>query len=146
MMDFVKQWIFSICVTLIISAIFSMLAPKGSIGRFYKIVISVFIFVSFVFPLMDFDFDELKPDINFEPEYYHIMESSAENQIKSLISETLIQNGIENAEIIALVTEKNEELEIENITICINGEYDTEEVKSLVLDNLGLVCEVTSYE
>lgn len=70
-MNLIKEWTFCICSTVIVSVIFSLLAPKGSSGRFYKSVISLFIFISFLFPFtqigdkkLDFNLD----NINIEAE------------------------------------------------------------------------------
>ena len=36
-MDVVKQWTLNICLTLIGAVILSLVSPRGSMGRFYKI-------------------------------------------------------------------------------------------------------------
>ena len=82
-MNLIKEWTFCICSTVIVSVIFSLLAPKGGSGRFYKSVISLFIFISFLFPFtqigdkkLDFNLD----NINIE----------AENNTNSIIVELVM--------------------------------------------------------
>lgn len=146
-MSFIKQWILSVCITLIISVIFSVLAPNGSMGRFYKIVISVFIFASFIVPLVNFDFSDLVIDYDFETDYSIQIEDSAEANLKRLITQQLADVGINNAEIDMLLDKnKNDEIVIQNITVCINEKSRTEEIKTMLFNNLGLVCEVVSNE
>lgn len=40
-MDVVKQWTLNICLTLIGAVILSLVSPRGSMGRFYKTVLSL---------------------------------------------------------------------------------------------------------
>jgi hypothetical protein len=138
--------VLSICSTLIISIIFSFLAPNGSMGRFYKIIITVFIFASFIIPVVDFDFAELKTDFDFEVEYNQTLESAASNEIKVLINDVLKKQGVNDAEIEVFVSEDMDEIYIQNITISIIDCENTEEIKQMLLDDLGLVCEVVSSE
>ncbi len=145
-MRFINSWVLSICSTLIISIIFSFLAPNGSMGRFYKIIITVFIFASFIIPVVDFDFAELKTDFDFEVEYNQTLESAASNEIKVLINDVLKKQGVNDAEIEVFVSEDMDEIYIQNITISIIDCENTEEIKQMLLDDLGLVCEVVSSE
>lgn len=145
-MNFIKQWILSVSLTLIISVIFSMLSPKGAMGRFYKIIISVFIFISFILPIINFDFGKLELDFDLKSDYNYVIENTAESQIKSIVNSELIKYDIENAKIDAVVYEAGDEIEIDNITVGINSKYDSEEVENMLYNNLGLVCEVVYYE
>lgn len=43
-MDFIKSWTFSVCATLLLASVLSLVSPRGGMGRFYKIVISLFVF------------------------------------------------------------------------------------------------------
>ena len=145
-MRFTNSWVLSICSTLIISIIFSFLAPNGSMGRFYKIIITVFIFASFIIPVVDFDFAELKTVFDFEVEYSQTLESAASSEIKVLINDVLKKQGINDAKIEVFVSEERDEIYIHNITISIIDCKNTEGIKQMLLDNLGLVCEVVSSE
>ncbi len=93
-MDYIKSWTFCICITLIVSVVFSILSPKGTMGKFYKVIISVFIFISFLYPLTDFDFDGFKIDFNFNTEYENLVESSAKQEIQYSVEKVLTDNKI----------------------------------------------------
>ena len=145
-MSFIKQWVFSICTTLLISVVFSFLSPKGSMGKFYKIIISIFIFASFIFPLTEFSFNDFKIDYNFESYAQADLVITYENEIKTLISSELVKNGIDNAQINVNADVNDNVIEINNITVCIDIDHNPDDVKNLIYDNLGLVCEVKSVE
>ena len=141
-MDYIKSWTFCICITLIISVIFSVLSPKGSMGRFYKAIISMFIFLSFLYPLSDFNIADFKLDFDFESEYTDVVESSAEMQIESTVGAVLNDNGIGDSVITADVEHKGGELIIKRVLISVTDNYSAEEVKNIVFENLGIVAEV----
>lgn len=63
-MDFLKEWTYTICITLIISVIFSILTPKGNMGRFFKIILATFIFLSFIYPFKSAQIDFTLPEFN----------------------------------------------------------------------------------
>lgn len=141
-MDYIKSWTFCICITLIVSVVFSILSPKGTMGRFYKVIISVFIFISFLYPLTDFDFDGFKVDFNFNTEYENLVESSAKQEITYSVEKVLTDNDIYNSSISAEVEQNGDEIFINRILVSVTDDYDVEEVKALLLENLGVVAEV----
>lgn len=51
-MQFLKQWAISVCASGIIGTVFSMIAPKGSMDKILKLMISVFILTSMIVPFM----------------------------------------------------------------------------------------------
>lgn len=60
-MQFFKQWAISVCASGIIATVFSMIAPKGSMDKILKLMISVFIFTSMLVPFLTgekIDFDD----------------------------------------------------------------------------------------
>ncbi len=52
-LEFFRQWAISICASGIIATIFSMIAPKGSMDKIIKLMLSVFIFTSMLTPFLD---------------------------------------------------------------------------------------------
>ena len=114
-MDYIKSWTFCICITLIVSVIFSILSPNGTMGKFYKVIISVFIFISFLYPLTDFSFDDFKIDFNFSTEYENLVESSAKQEIEFSVSKVLTDNEIYNSSISAEIRQNGDEIEINRI-------------------------------
>ncbi len=141
-MDYIKSWTFCICITLIVSVVFSILSPKGTMGKFYKVIISVFIFISFLYPLTDFDFDGFKIDFNFNTEYENLVESSAKQEIQYSVEKVLTDNKIYNSSISAEVEQNGDDILINRILVSVTDDYNVEEVKTLLLENLGVVAEV----
>jgi len=142
MMDFIKNWTFCICITLILSVIFSVLAPKGTMGRFYKVIISVFIFISFLYPLTDFKMSDFNIGLNFEEEYTDVVESSAENEIENSITVLLENNGIESSAVTAETTLNGDEITIDRVQVSIIDKYSVSETEKIIFDNIGIVAEV----
>ena len=141
-MNYIKSWTFCICITLIISVIFSVLSPRGSMGRFYKVIISMFIFLSFLYPLSDFNIADFKLDFDFESEFTDVVESSAEIQIGSSVESILNDNGIDNSIVTADVEHRGDELIIKRVLISVTDDYSVDEVEEIVFKNLGIVAEV----
>ena len=143
-MEFLKQWSFCVCLTLVISVIFSVLSPGGEMKRFYKIMISVFIFISFIYPLKDYNMSEFKPDISSQ--IFEINENSNksyENEINRIIKTFLREKGI-TANVSSKVSFniENSEIEVKSVVISIPEEYSKSEVQSLVFDKLGINSKV----
>lgn len=141
-MDFVKNWTFCICITLIVSVIFLVLAPKGSMGKFYKIIISIFIFISFLYPLTEFKIDHYNKNFKFENEYSNVIENSVDIEIKNSIKNILKENGIKVTEVLVDTSSKGDEVTINKVVVSIIDEYSKDEVKDLLFNKLGIVADV----
>ena len=140
-MEFIKQWSLCVCTALIISAVFSMFTPQGEMKRLWKIMISFFVFISFIYPLKDFDASAIKLDTLNNS---FLIEESAdkiyENRISSQIKEFLKSKDIQGANVSSKVkiNTENGELEIKEVIIYIPDEYEEEYVSKLVFDGLGI--------
>lgn len=141
-MDFIKSWTFSVCITLIISVIFSVVSPKGTMGKFYKVIISLFIFASFIFPLTDFDASDFFRNVDFEAEYQNVVENTAQIKVKSIIEAELEKNGIKSAIVSCEASESDNEISIDKVVISVADSYECEYVKDIVFNSLGIVAEV----
>ncbi len=141
-MDFIKSWTVSVCLTLIISAVFSVISPKGTMGRFYKVIISVFVFVSLLYPFADFDFDEFKSDFSLESEFETTQENLAEMQVENIIKNVLTENGIENAEVECTAVQSQEEISVESVTVFVPESYSADDVRKIILEQTGVAAEV----
>ena len=139
-MDYIKSWTFCICITLIISVILSILAPKGTMGKFYKVIISTFIFLSFLYPLSDFNIADFKLD--FESEFENVVETAAKTQVESAVETVLYENDIQNSIVTASIFQSGEELIISSVKISVADRYSVDEVKDIVFKELGVVAEV----
>ncbi len=137
-MNFVKQWCVFVCTTVFICVVLSFLTPKGSMGRFYKMIISMFIFFSFLYPFtqskFNFDFPEFTT-VNTES----ISNGVIENQIKSCLADNNVTGSNVNCH--SKINSDNE-VEIESITVSVSDEYNVDDVKNIIYDNLSLNVEV----
>lgn len=141
-MDFLKNWIFSVCLTLILAVIFSVMTPKGSLGKFYKMIISMFIFVSFLYPVSNAKASDFKIDLPmFENNYNEQIENAEKNNAEAVIVNKLKEIGI-NASVSLEIEFKNGEIEIENLTVYVPDGTSLEEVREYILNELGMVAEV----
>ena len=141
-MDYIKTWTFCICITLIISVILSILAPKGTMGKFYKVIISTFIFLSFLYPLSDFNIADFKLDFDFDSEYANVVVDAAEMQIENTVEAVLDDNKVYNSIVSASVSQSGDELMINSVKISVADSYSVEDVKDIVFKELGVVAEV----
>lgn len=141
-MDFVKSWTVSVCLTLIISVVFSLVSPKGTMGRFYKVIISVFIFISFIYPLTDFDFSDFSADFNIESDYESAQENLTETQVEGIIKSVLLENSVEDAQVSCTVSQNGDEIMIDEIEVAVSRDYNAEEVRRLLLDSAGVAANV----
>lgn len=141
-MDFIKNWTFSICLTLIISLVFSIISPKGNMGRFYKVIIAVFIFASFIIPAAEFEPSDLAVDFDIESEYYDVSAEAAKSQVETLIRNELNKNNIEPEKIECNVSSSGNEISIDSVIITVSNNYDAEEVEKMLLDSLGIAAQV----
>lgn len=140
-MDFIKQWTLTVSTTLIISIIFSILSPKGNMGRFFKVILAMFIFVSFIYPMKNADFEFKLPDFD-ETQYQDIQGETYEKIICQNIENTLNDGGYLSSKVSADVNYTQEEIEVRSLEVGIMDEFDKEEVKHYLLDSTGFNAEV----
>ena len=95
-----------------------------------------------LYPLTDFDFDDFKIDFNFTTEYENLVEESAKQEIETIINQLLTENEIMNSSISADVEQSGSEVIINRILVSVTDDYNTEDVKNLILKNTGVVAEV----
>lgn len=142
-MDFLKQWTICICLTLVVAVILSLLSPSSSMGRFYKMLISIFVFLSFIYPFADFDFSSLDFDLSTsEVEYENSLNDSSQIMIKNSILNILKSNNVIGAAVDIDSSLIDNEIYINQILVTVPDEYDTQIVKNIIFDNLSLNAEV----
>ena len=143
-MDYVKDWSLNVSATLVIAVIFSLLTPKGNMGKYLKIIIALFITLSLLLPITEFDFDE----INFSGVSDLFGEESTNDDtykklITAQVDNVLKESNINSADISCkLKISEDNEIEIKEITVSITDEYNADEVKNMIYDNLGFVAQV----
>ena len=86
-METIKEWAFTVCITMVGAALFSMLVPKGSMKKTVQFTISLFFLVSIVSPLIQspltLDFESLLGSYDNQSVQANV-ENTANEQIKSL--------------------------------------------------------------
>ncbi len=142
MMEFFKSWTFSVCSTVLLAAILSLLSPHGGMGRFYKVIISAFVLVSFLLPLGEIKQHNFKSSLNFESEYYDTQANSAKIQVETLVKQQLDSAGFVGCTVDCAATQINDEIEINNVVVTVPNGSDEDEIKSLILNILGIAVEV----
>lgn len=140
-MDFVKQWTLTVSTTLIISIIFSLLTPKGNMGRFYKIILSVFIFISFVYPLTENNFSISLPEFD-DTIIVDEQQKSYENIVENTIKNKLNSAGYENSRVSADISYEDNLITVNSLKVLIQDNYDINEVKSYIKKEMGYNPEV----
>lgn len=140
-MDFLKEWTLTVCVTLIISIIFSVLSPKGNMGRYFKVIIAMFIFISFLLPLRNADFDFEFPEFD-SAQFEDSRESAYESIIENSVKRTLDEGGYISSSVYVKLDYNDNEIEIKKLEVGISDEFDKELVKKHIADKTGFNADV----
>lgn len=143
-MDYVKQWTFYVCITVVLSVILSFLTPKNNLGKFYRLIISLFIFASFLYPLGNNGFEMPKLyKIENDFVYKDTTNSIISNAIKSQIQSVLDASNIEDIVVDCDATlDENNNATISSVQVAIPEEYDVDEVREIIFDNLSINAQV----
>lgn len=137
-MDVVEQWTLNICLTLIGAVILSLVSPRGSMGRFYKTVLSLFIIAGFLLPITGgekADFSAYFSDVTAQAADAN---SVYESQIESRVKQTLTAAGYKDCSVQASVRIKEQEIYIQKLVVSVPGDMDRQAVAALLKAQLGL--------
>lgn len=140
-MDFLKEWTYTICITLIISVIFSILTPKGNMGRFFKIILATFIFLSFIYPFKSAQIDFTLPEFNIsdaQSEQSHTYEKTVSTQVEQKLEKAGYSSCIAECDIVM----KDNEIFIEELKVSVPSTYNADEIKQYLFDSMGINAEV----
>ncbi len=140
-MEFLKSWTYTISITLLISVVFSLLSPKGNMGKFFKIVLSCFIFLSCIYPIKNDGIDISFPDFEITDSVEKQNESYEEmiaHQIKNCLDTQSINYCAVNVD----AKLKGDEIYINSVGIAITDSESKEDVEMLVFNRLGIKAEV----
>lgn len=140
-MEFVKEWTFMICITLISAVVLSMLSPKSTMGRYFKLILAVLIFVSFLHPLKNGNFDIDFPEFD-SLEYSEKNNEAYENIISNKIESVLSKKGYEFTDVSCDIFYNENEIEVRSLKICITDSMNKEEVREYVRNETGFDAEV----
>lgn len=137
-MDTVKQWTLNICLTLIGAVILSLVSPGGSMGRFYKTVLSLFIIAGFLLPITGGEKADFSAYFSGATTQVADANSVYESQIESRVRQTLTAAGYRNCSVQATVQIKEQEIYIKKLVVSVPGDTDREAVAALLKAQLGL--------
>ncbi len=142
-MEFVKEWCTCVCASLIVAVIFSLFTPKGSMKGFYKILISFFVFISFIYPLKNADFSGFDIDKSIISESENNASPYAE-MINTEVKNTLKNKGISGVSVSSDVGVDYAagEVDIKSVTVFVSDGYDKNNVRKIIFDSLGINAEV----
>lgn len=143
-MEFIKEWTLTVCVTLIISVIFSLLTPKGSMGKYFKIVLAVFIFLSFIYPFKNAEIDLAIPEFNSQA-YETQQRDAYEKTVNESVANALKQGGYGSCTADCEIDMDGRDIYIRKLTVYAPSEYDTNQIKDYLFDSLGINAEVYHF-
>ena len=99
-MNFLKEWAFSIFITILIITIFSMIIPKGQLDRVMKFSLSLFFLVALITPFvskissLNFGFkDEI--EVNTQNIYNNNIIEKSNKDFISLVEKNISKNIFE---------------------------------------------------
>lgn len=110
-------------------------------GKFFKIIIAMFIFVSFIYPIKNADFDFEIPNFD-EVEYEDTQADTYENIICQNVKNALNNGSYSSAVVSAKIKYSDDEIEITSLDVGIPDEYDKDEVEQYLFDNTGFNAKV----
>ena len=146
-MDFLKEWTFCVCCSLVAAVILSLLAPSGKMNRFYKMLTGLFVFLSFLYPFRDWQglrltFPTAAPMAEAETMSDNVYRQTAERELKTFLAD----NGIVGAAVSCDVEVDYDsgEIRLNGVQIAVPDEYDIDSVSRLIQDRLGVKARVIS--
>ncbi len=140
-MEFLKEWTLTICITLVISVIFSVLTPKGNMGKFFKIILATFIFLSFIYPFKSDEIDFSFPEFSAE-ELAQEQKDTYEKTVTAQTLQALESQGYKSCSVKSRISLKDNEILIKSLTITAPDSYNKDEIKKYIFDTLGINAEV----
>ena len=142
-MAFFKEWTLCVCITLVLAAVFSLFTPQGTMKQLYRVLIALFIFVSFLLPLRDFRPSDMpSPSIaeNAEEENRLVM---YEDAVRRQVQTVLRENGIVGADVrCRLSLQEKTEIRVDSLEVAVPEEYEVVAVQTLLAEQLGVEARV----
>lgn len=120
-----KNWLLSICVTVIIISVFTIIAPQGKIGKFIKSIFNIALVLVIVKPVINIDMDSVISkiinsgnEVVFQTEYLNVIsERKADIYEKNCI--LIIEDcGVNDASVVIdYILEEDGFFHIENVSV-----------------------------
>ena len=113
--------------------------------NFYKILIALFVFISFIYPFRDFkvldiDFDAYLPRSDVEAQGSVQYENMINSQIKSVLEEKGVRSAVVSSGV-RLDYESNEII-VDSVQVAVGDEYDIKRVEKIIFDSMGINAKV----
>ena len=156
MMDMIRQWALSICVTVVAATIFSMLIPNGSMEKVVRFAVSLFFLVSLLSPFIGGRIDW---NIDFNTEAMEQQDTVPLQESIDRQMTTIVENRLEASvtQLLAGIDVEPEKIEIqvnvgEDNSICISrlvlrlGQKDQNkgrEASDLLKKEVGVTPEIS---
>jgi len=145
-MNDVKVLTLSLCISVIVFSMLSMIIPNEKSGKIIKMILSVFILISLISPFTklvkrDFNFSSNISSQISEESVYKILNDSSSDVLYSLIKNQIENYGVENDFYIdSKVEYKNKSAILKDINIYFIGENNIEknDLKEYIKKNIGL--------
>lgn len=149
-METVRTWAMGICTAAVISAAVTALIPRGSLEKSVRAVVSVFLICSIVSPLIAYKGSYINESSIFieeetEAALYDEIARQTENQIKRAVEDVLRKNGIQFEKVDIQLELKEEEIVVTSVSV-INTNTASQNVKQLIMQELGIEAEVINTE
>lgn len=151
-MDVVKSWSLSVCISLVVVSILTIVSPSLSRNKVLHLVFSIFVLGSLINPLVNlkeikFDFKSIESDIKKQEYISHynevskkIVEESAAKALFPLIQKEIAENGIDEFGMDINLSDNQNGYVLEEIIISIysNNEIDKNILKNILSKKTGL--------
>ncbi len=118
-METIKSWATVICITLILTTIFSMLVPKGSMEKIIQFTISMFFIVSFITPFLT-----KLPSLSLDVEAAATPQTRETQSLEDSMKQKLLELTASNLEVKANGFLEEIGVQAEKISVLINNETD----------------------
>ena len=148
-MEFIQSWTYSVCLTVLIACIFSILVPRSSVGRLMKMMIGVFIFVSFIVPFSDFDWSVLAQEFSpsagsdsIEEDYYAQNLENIETALQNTVLQTLDDAGLAGCTVDAQAVYTDGYVEVSCVQVQVPSGMDAGTVQSVILEKTGINADI----
>lgn len=152
-MEGLQQWALSICASVLIAGLFSVLVPKGSMEKLLRLVVAAFLVMALASPLIQkgsfssiFSFEEsaenkLKETKTLEQSINEQMAAQMETTVKNQIAACLKKLGTENEKVrVSMDIAEDGRIQMNEIMILIpdSDRAKRQEVRQAVKSELGL--------
>ena len=159
-MDNVKVFALSVCVSLVIGSVLSMIAPNIEKNKIFKVILSVFLLTGLISPLSSIRFDnnisQALENVQVYEENNELNESIIENiennaavSLYPIIKSELNYFGISNEFGLILNFKKEKEgikIESVNISVWDLHSIDKEKLQSQIAEKTGLPINIVEIE